>query len=126
MNDLRVLDRERYINLATFRKSGVEVRTPVWFAAVGERLYVFTAGGSGKVKRLAHASRARIAPCDARGYTKGAWRDASARIVTDGATIAQAHDALRAKYRWAMLMADVLSRITGRIKRRSWIEIEPQ
>ena len=46
------LDRHRYVSLATFRMSGVEVRTPVWFAAVGDKLYVFTAGQSGKAKRL--------------------------------------------------------------------------
>ena len=53
------LDRHRYVSLATFRTTGAEVRTPVWFAAVGGKLYVFTAGESGKVKRLRRSSRAR-------------------------------------------------------------------
>jgi len=50
------------LSLATFRKSGAEVATPVWFAASDGNLYVFTAGDSGKVKRLRHTARARVAP----------------------------------------------------------------
>ena len=41
----------RYISVATFRRSGAEVKTPVWFAGAGDWIHVFTAGDSGKVKR---------------------------------------------------------------------------
>jgi LmbE family N-acetylglucosaminyl deacetylase len=53
--------RGRYLSLATYRASGAEIATPVWFASVGDTIYVFTAGDSGKVKRLRRSSRARIA-----------------------------------------------------------------
>ena len=95
----------------------------MWFAEVDDKLYVFTAGESGKVKRLRNSARARVAPSDARGYTKGAWRDASARVIADRAEIGHAHDALRVKYRWQMVMADVFARLLGRYDRRAWIEI---
>jgi hypothetical protein len=36
-----------------------------------------------------------------------------------------AHAALRAKYGWQVWLADVLSRITGRVHHRAWIEIRP-
>jgi len=117
------LDRHRYLSLATFRRSGVEVRTPVWFAAADGKLYVFTSGDSGKAKRLRNSPRARIAPCDARGGVRGAWREATARLVTDRARIARAGDALRAKYGWQMTILDLFSRVAGRIERRAWIEI---
>jgi len=110
--------------LATFRRSGAEVRTPVWFAAVDGRIYVFTAGESGKVKRLRHSSRARIAPSDMRGKVRGVWWDVAARIVTAPGLIERAHTALRAKYRWRMRLGDLVSRLTGRIQHRTWIEIE--
>ena len=118
------LDRHRYLSLATFRSSGAAVRTPVWFAAADGKLFVFTAAGSGKVKRLRRASRARIAPCDARGYIHGVWRDVTARVVTDPAVIVQASAALRRKYGWQKTLADLFSRLTGRIQHRAWIEIE--
>ena len=41
------LDRHRYASVATYRRNGAEVATPVWFAAHDGRLYVFTAGDSG-------------------------------------------------------------------------------
>jgi len=118
------LHRHRYISLATFRRSGVEVATPVWFAASGGKLYVFTLGDSGKVKRLRNSPRARVAPSDGRGRVQGAWRSATARMLTEPAAIERAHAALRTKYGWQLRIADLLSGLTGRIRRRAWIEIE--
>jgi hypothetical protein len=123
MSDVASLDRSRYVNLATFRKSGAEVRTPVWFAAVDGKLYVFSAGDAGKVKRLRHTSRVRVAACDARGRLRDGWRDGTARIVTDQATIARARAALVAKYGWRLRLFDAFARLAGRVRRRAWIEI---
>ena len=96
----------------------------MWFAPRGARLYVFSAGDAGKVKRLRREARARIAPCDARGRVGGAWRDATARIVSDPAVIGGAREAFRAKYGWQIRLFDLFSRLAGRIGRRAWIEIE--
>ena len=95
-----------------------------WFAAAGEKLYAFTAGEAGKVKRLRHSPRVRVAPCDARGRVQGAWRDGIGRVVTDARVIERAHAALRAKYGRQMWLLDLFSQLTGRIRRRAWIEIE--
>lgn len=123
MTDFSTLDGHRYMSLATFRRNGAEVRTPVWFAAADRKLYVFTAGESGKVKRLRHSPRARIAPSDARGHVHGEWRNANARIITEPRAVERAHAALRSKYGWQLQLADLLARLTGRINRRAWIEI---
>ncbi len=124
MTDIGELERHRYISLATFRRSGAEVATPVWFAAADGRLYVFTGGESGKVKRLRNSPRARVAPSNSRGRVLGPWQDASARILTEPASIDKAHAALRSKYGWQMLVADLGSRLTGRIRHRAWLEIQ--
>jgi hypothetical protein len=54
-------DRSRYLSLATYRASGAEVATPVWFVSLDGTLYVFTADNSGKVSgcggRRGRASR---------------------------------------------------------------------
>jgi uncharacterized protein len=117
-------DRHRYLSLATYRASGAEVATPVWFASVDGTLYVFTAGDSGKVKRLRRSSRVRIAPCNARGKLHDAPRDATARLVTDAAAIRQAQAALDKKYGWQKRLLDLGARLTGRIHRRAWIAID--
>jgi len=118
------LDRHRYVSLATFRRDGAEVATPVWFAALGARLYVVTSGDSGKVKRLSRTPRARVAPSNARGRVQGSWQPATARLVTEPQMIDRARAALRAKYGLQMWVAELLSRATGRIRRRAWIEVE--
>jgi PPOX class probable F420-dependent enzyme len=118
------LDAHRYLSLATYRRNGAEVATPVWFAASANRLYVFTAGESGKVKRLRASPRARVAPCDVRGRVTGAWHEATARVVEDERVIRQARAALHAKYGWQLVLLDFGARLTGRLPRRAYIEIE--
>ena len=117
------LARERYVSLATFRRDGAEVRTPIWFAMIDERLVMVTGGDSGKVKRLRNNPRVRIAPCDARGGVHGPWREGAVRIVTEPREIAEAHAMLRAKYGWQVWLLDVVARLTGRTRRRAWLEV---
>ena len=123
MNQGSELARERYVSLATFRRNGAEVKTPVWFAVVDGNLYVVSAGAAGKVKRLRHSPKALVAVSDARGGVRGAWREATARIVTDRAVIERAHKTLLAKYGWQARVLDLFSRLTGRIRHRAWIEV---
>ena len=123
MNQGSELARERYVSLATFRRNGTEVKTPVWFAMIDGKLYVVTAGNAGKVKRLRHSPKARVAVSDARGGVRGAWREAKARIVTDRAVIERAHEALLAKYGWQARLLDLFSRLAGRIRHRAWVEV---
>ena len=122
--DVAGLDRNRYMSLATFRKTGAEIATPVWFAAAGGRLYVFTAEQSGKVKRLRNSPRARVAPSDARGRVRGAWLEANARVLTEPRAIESAQAAFQAKYGWQMRVTNLLSRLAGRINHRAWLEIQ--
>ena len=119
------LDREAYINLATFRRDGRAVQTPVWFARSGERLYVFTEGDAGKVKRLRNGPRARVAACNVRGRLRGDWIEARGRVVDDDATVRGAYTALQKKYGWQMTLVDFWSRLAGRIDKRAIVEIEP-
>jgi len=80
----------KYLNLETFKKSGEGVKTPVWFAADPSasldsndaKLYVYTIGVSGKVKRIRNNPRVKIAPCDMRGRVLGEWVEARVAIVT--------------------------------------------
>jgi PPOX class probable F420-dependent enzyme len=116
--------KEKYVSLATYRRNGVEVKTPVWIAQVAERYYVFSAGDAGKVKRIRATPRVRLAACDVRGNVRSLWIEARARIVLDTTLIVEVRKALRAKYGLPMRILDVLAAMTGRIRRRAYIEIE--
>jgi PPOX class probable F420-dependent enzyme len=114
----------RYVSLATFRRSGAVVATPVWIARAGSFFYVFSAGNAGKVKRIRHNDAVRLAACDMRGTVHGAWREGHARLVTDPAVLETAYRALRQKYGWLMTIADVFAKLNGRYARRAMLEIE--
>lgn len=88
---------QRYISLATFRKTGVPVYTPIWFAEDGEKLYFMTSSKLGKVKRIRNNAQVKIAPCTIRGKITGPEFSATARILPleDAARV---RGAIKAKY----------------------------
>ncbi|MCC6640566.1 MAG: PPOX class F420-dependent oxidoreductase [Deltaproteobacteria bacterium] len=118
------LDRESYVSLETRRRDGRRVQTPVWFAAHDGRLYVFTEGRAGKVKRLRNFPELRLAPCSVRGKVHGEWIAGTGRVVSDSLIVAAAYAALRRKYGLLMATADFFSRLTGRMAGRAILEIE--
>lgn len=71
----------QYVALTTYRRDGTPVTTPVWAAAEGESLYLFSNPHAGKVKRLRNSSRAAIAPCTATGKVTGTELRAEAFIA---------------------------------------------
>jgi PPOX class probable F420-dependent enzyme len=75
------LQQAKYISLATFRKSGAVVRTPVWFAPEDDRLYIMTRSDSGKYKRIRNNSQVLVAACTIRGKITGPEFSGSARIL---------------------------------------------
>jgi len=96
---------EKYLNIETFKRSGQGVKTPVWFAAdpnadiAGEnaRLFFFTIGVSGKVKRIRNNPRVKIAPCTVRGAVTGEWQEARVQII-GGEEAKRATNLVRRKY----------------------------
>jgi uncharacterized protein len=77
----REIQRQKYISLSTFRKSGAAVPTPVWFGEQDDKLYVKTRSDSGKYKRIRNNPQVRIAPCSIRGKITGPDFAARARIL---------------------------------------------
>ena len=97
--------KHKYLNVETFKKSGEGVKTPVWFAAdpsvpldtSAAKLFVYSIGVSGKMKRIRNNPRVRIAPCTAGGKLLGDWVEARAEIVT-GAEAEKGMQLLNKKY----------------------------
>jgi len=74
---------QKYLSIESYRKTGVPVRTPVWFAEHEGRLYTYSLADAGKVKRIRNNPTVRIAPSDVRGRVEGEWVDGTARIEDD-------------------------------------------
>jgi PPOX class probable F420-dependent enzyme len=112
----------QYINLITFRKNGQSVTTPVWFAQQGERLYVMTVDGSGKVKRIRNCARVEVGPSDRAGKPLGPTVLASARILPASEN-ARADDLLNQKYGIQKRAFDAMMKLRG--VERVYLEIVP-
>ncbi len=100
MSGLSAFQKQQYLNIETFRKSGEGVKTPVWFVEKDGLLYAWTAANSGKVKRIRNNGRVRVAPSTASGAPLGNWQDAEAWV--EATPQAEQHLAgwMRAKYGW--------------------------
>jgi PPOX class probable F420-dependent enzyme len=112
------------MNLATFRKNGVAVKTPVWFAADAGKLYVMTIDNSGKVKRIRANGKATVGASDQRGRELGPEVPGTARMLP-AADFKHADDLINRKYGLFKKVFDFFARLNGSIKNRAYIEIEP-
>src|SRR5580658_8126066 len=88
---------QKYISLATFRKNGAKVATPVWFGEDGDKLYVMTRSDMGKTKRVRNNPQVTVARCTMRGKLTGAEVAAMARILP-AEEQAHARQAINRKY----------------------------
>ncbi|WP_327267778.1 PPOX class F420-dependent oxidoreductase [Streptomyces sp. NBC_01218] len=104
---LQDLAGSEYVSLTTYRKNGTPVATPVWAAADGGTLYIWTRSDSWKVKRLRHTSRVRVAVCDVKGrVTEGAPSAEGTARLLQGAEMAAVRKALARKYTWKFWLVD--------------------
>ena len=88
---------QRYISMATFRKNGTPVYTPLWFGEDSAHLYVMTNSKSGKVKRLRNNPEVRIAPSTIRGKITGPEFAARVRFLKPD-EFPRARKTINAKY----------------------------
>ena len=74
-----------YCLVATYKRSGEAVATPLWYGVDGEgRLYFRTHRDSVKVKRIRNNPAVRVAPSTFRGKPKGAAAEGRARVLDEG------------------------------------------
>lgn len=120
--DLKQFERQQFINLETFKRSGQGVKTPVWFVENEGRLYVRTMASSWKVKRIRNHAGVRVVPCMAQGEPLGEWLPARARIIAEPALESQVNQWLDQKYGLQKKMFDAMGKL--RKTRYAAIEIE--
>ncbi|MEU2578634.1 PPOX class F420-dependent oxidoreductase [Streptomyces anulatus] len=99
--------RSEYVSLTTYRKNGTPVATPVWAAAEGDVLYVWTRSDSWKVKRLRNNGKVVVTVCDVRGrIAEGASSaEGTAKLLDEDGTRA-VRKLLARKYTWKFWLVD--------------------
>ena len=92
------LNKERYVSLTTFRKTGEAVVTPIWFAECKGILYMGTGVNAGKIKRIRQMDRVTLAACTMSGKITDVEIQGKARLVSEPEEIRVAEAALAKKY----------------------------
>ncbi len=95
---LKPFEKQKYLNLETFRKSGEGVKTPVWFAQDGDLLRIWTEASTGKAKRIRREGKVKIVPSTSSGQPTGEWVDARAVIFDTPDDIARTEQLFKKKY----------------------------
>jgi PPOX class probable F420-dependent enzyme len=114
----------KYVSLVTFRKTGVEVRTPVWIAPLDDKHYVFSEANAGKMKRLRNNPAVKMALCDVRGKILfDEWLDGEAKVLSDPEQLKAVYASFNRKYGLVMRLTDFFSKLSGRYNNRAMIEI---
>jgi len=115
----------KYISLATFKKDGTRVATPVWVTREGDHLYVITEANSGKAKRLRNSPRAQVAACDMRGTVT--FKHDSLRFswyrIKPGAPVDQHYVGTHFSNSHLLCADDNLRRALGRLGRNDEFEL---
>lgn len=93
-----ILADQKFCYLTTFKKSGEEVSSPMWFVLKDETVYMTTRGQSWKVKRIKRDPRVKIAWSNGAGTRHGRRVDAVAEIITDGEEFDRAVSLLDKRY----------------------------
>ncbi|HEX5224909.1 MAG TPA: PPOX class F420-dependent oxidoreductase [Solirubrobacteraceae bacterium] len=97
-SDFSALRGAKYCVLVSYKRSGEAVPTPVWFGLdAQERLYVRTAAGAAKVRRIRANPQVRVAPANARGRPTGPPAEGTAHVLQSEEE-QRAEAALRANY----------------------------
>ena len=71
----------KYLSLATFRRDGTGVATPVWFVAEAGKILVITDADSRKVRRIHRNPSVALAECTASGRLRSSSVPARAHIL---------------------------------------------
>ena len=100
-NAEQTISQEKYVSVATFRKTGMAVATATWIVPLdGGRAGLLTSSASGKAKRLRNCPSLTLQPSDVRGRVKAGTTPmtGTVELVTSGQDFEVIASKMRAKY----------------------------
>ena len=114
--ELKQFNNQEFLSFETFRKTGIGVKTPVWFAQEGDILYIWTVGDSGKIKRIRNNPQVNIAPCKRLGRVTGEWMAARASVDQSVAAVRHVEALLSRKLGFEFAVFRLIDRLRDRWK----------
>jgi len=113
------------MNLRSFRRDGTPVDTPLWVVAIDGRLGSYTDDRSFKWKRVRRNPHVEVAACDVWGRRSTPWYSAVCRAVEQPDQRERIFALIRGKYGIHWYLSLWGSLLTGRVKHRVVLEVEP-
>jgi PPOX class probable F420-dependent enzyme len=100
-NAEQTISQEKYVSVATFRKTGAAVATATWIVPLdGGRVGLLTSSASGKAKRLRNNPSVTLQPSDVRGRIKAGTTPVTGTVelVTSGPDFEAITSRFKAEY----------------------------
>ena len=116
--DLEALLPGRYLSVASFKRDGKGVATPVWFVSDGRRLFALTDLHSAKVRRIRRNPLVLVAPCRADGKLRSEPFPARAEILTADPELERVQKLLIERYKLSYRLVMLIYRIGRRLRGR--------
>ena len=113
-NPGQTISQEKYVSVATFRKTGVAVATATWIVPLdGGRVGVLTSSASGKAKRLRNTPSVTLQPSDVRGRVKASTTPVTGTVelVTSGPDFETITSRVKAKYGLMVPISRLMDRL---------------
>jgi PPOX class probable F420-dependent enzyme len=113
-NPGQTISKEKYVSVATFRKTGVAVATATWIVPLdGGRVGVLTSSASGKAKRLRNNPSVTLQPSDVRGRVKAGTTPVAGTVelVTSGPDFETITSRVKAKYGLMVPISRLMDRL---------------
>ncbi len=114
MTNIKQFDNEAFLSIKTFRKTGVGVQTPIWFAQHQNEFLLWTDVHSGKVKRIRNNPRVMVAPCKRFGNITGDWISARASVDETPEGVAQVQALLRRRIGIGFVIFGMIDKVRDR------------
>jgi len=111
---LEQFSKQKYINLETYKRDSISVKTPVWFVIDNDLIYIITRESTGKVKRLKNNQNVRVVPCSFKGEIKNEWVNGKAQKIT-GSEADKAIEIRKKKYGFAVRLSGLFTSQKGNL-----------
>jgi uncharacterized protein len=106
----------RYLSVASFKRDGTAIATPVWFVSDGRRLFALTDLHSAKSRRIRRNPRVLVAPCRVDGKLRGEPVAACAEVLTATADLERIQKLLLARYKVSYRVVMLFYRLGRRLR----------
>ena len=111
---LEQFSKQKYINLETYKRDSISVKTPVWFVIDNDLIYIITRESTGKVKRLKNNQNVRIVPCSFKGEIKSEWVNGKAQKIM-GSEADKVIELRKKKYGFAVRLSGLFTSQKGNL-----------